>query len=394
MHRSGQSNAVVRRWLWRTLAKAGAVSLGLGLAAVAACSRQNAAAQSGPASAGPAAPVEVALAAAEDVPVDLKTIGTVQPIISVAVKAQVGGVLTEVHFSEGQHVKKGALLFVIDPRPYAAALHQAEGILARDSAQLQNAIKEADRTASLFQKQLASQEDFDSSRAGAEALKGLVQADRAALENARLQLEYCSIRSPLDGLAGQRMVDPGNVVKANDATLVIINQLKPIYVNFTAPQQQLPEILQYRAAGRLPVQALITGQDQPAEGELTFVDNQVNTTTGTILLRATFANADERLWPGQFVNVVLTLYTQKNAVVIPSRAVQTSQQGQYIFVVKPDLTAEMRPVTVSRTTDTWAVIAGGLKPEEKVVTDGQLRVVPGGKVEIKTNQSPAPAAKP
>jgi len=382
------------RRAFRSSFPAGAGLLLLVLAVMTACSRENAAAKSGPASAGPAAPVEVALATAEDVPVDLKSIGTVQPIVSVAVKAQVGGVLTEVHFSEGRHVKKGDLLFVIDPRPYAAALHQAEGILARDSAQLQNAIKEADRTASLFQKQLASQEDNDGSRANAEALKGLVQADRAARQNARLQLDYCSIRSPLDGLAGQRMVDPGNVVKANDATLVVINQVKPIYVSFTAPQQQLPEILQYRAAGLLPVQALVTGQDQPAEGELTFVDNQVNTTTGTILLRATFTNADERLWPGQFVNVVLTLYTQKNAVVIPSRAVQTSQQGQYVFIVKPDLTVEMRPVTVSRTTDTLAVIAEGLKPEEKVVTDGQLRVVPRGKVEIKKSGQPAEAKKP
>ena len=373
---------------------AGVVLGCLGLAGMAACSRQNAAGKSGQAAVAQAAPVEVALATAEDVPVELKTIGTVQPIVSVSVKAQVGGVVTEVHFSEGQHVKKGDLLFVIDPRPYAAAVAQAEGILARDSAQLQNAVKEADRTASLFQKQLASQEDFDNARANAEALKGLVQADRAALENARLQLEYCAIRSPLDGLAGQRLVDPGNVVKSNDATLVVLNQLEPIYVSFTAPQQQLPEILQYRAAGALPVQAVVTGQDQAAEGELTFVDNQVDKTTGTILLRATFANADERLWPGQFVNVVLTLYTQKHAVVIPSRAVQTSQQGQYIFVVKPDLTAEMRPVTVSRTADTLAVIAEGLQPDEKVVTDGQLRVVPGGKVEIKTNHAPAPAAKP
>ncbi len=371
----------------------GVIFLLFALVAAASC-RPNSSGHAGQAAMIQAAPVEVALATAEDVPVDLKSIGTVQPMVSVAVKAQVGGVLTEVHFSEGQHVKKGDLLFVIDPRPYAAALHQTEGILARDSAQLQNAIKEADRTAVLFQKQLASQEDNDGSRANAEALKGLVQADRAALENARLQLDYCSIRSPLDGLAGQRLVDPGNVVKANDATLVVLNQLKPIYVSFTAPQQQLPEILKYRAAGQLPVKALITGQDQPAEGELTFVDNQVNTTTGTILLRATFANEDEQLWPGQFVNVALTLSIQKNAVVIPSRAVQTSQQGQYVFVVKPDLTAEMRLVTVSRTTDTWAVIAEGLKPEERVVTDGQLRVVPGGKVEIKKSGQPAEAKKP
>jgi len=374
------------------LALAGALAITLAL--LNACSNSNSPNPSKAGASGPAAPVTVALAVQKTVPIELRAIGTVAAYNSTAIKAQVGGVITAVHFNEGQHVKAGDLLFTIDPRSYAAAVKQAEGILARDSAQLKNAIKEADRSKVLLKRALISQEEYDSSLANAEALKGVVDADQAALTNSRLNLEYCSITAPGAGITGQRLVDPGNVLKANDATLVVINQISPIYVNFSVPQQNLPEIREHLAQARLPVRALISGLSEPEEGDLTLIDNAVDPATGTVLLKGTFPNREERLWPGLFVNVVLTLAQRENAVVVPSQAIQTGQQGTYVYIVKPDQTVELKLVKVAFTLDDQAVVEQGVEPGQQVVTDGQLRLVPGAKVEIKQSAEEAEAPLP
>jgi multidrug efflux system membrane fusion protein len=301
---------------------------------------------------------------------------------------------------------------MIDTRPFEADLKQAEANLTRDVAQAQqaeanlardrvqanNAAVEARRREGLFQRGLISQEEYDQARANTKALQEAVRADQAAVESAqaaihadqaavesaKIQLAYCSIRSPIDGRTGSLMVHRGSIVKANDVTLVVINQLTPIYVGFPVPEQALPEVRRYMAAGTLPVKAIIPDETQPPEqGVLTFVDNAVDPTTGTIRLKGTFRNNDRRLWPGQFVNVVLTLTTQPNAIVVPSQAVQAGQEGQYVFVVKPDLTAQFRPVVVARTVDGETLIEQGLTPGESVVTDGQVRLTQGVKVEVK-----------
>lgn len=369
-----------------------AVALAAILALFTACSKSDSPNPSK--AAGLGAPVTVAQVVLKTVPIELRAIGTVEAYNSTAIKAQVGGVITAAHFNEGQHVKAGDLLFTIDPRPYAAAVKQAEGILARDSAQLKNAVKEAERSQVLLQRALISQEEYDGSLANAEALKGLVEADQAGVANARLNLEYCSVTAPGDGITGRRLVDPGNVLKANDAILVVINQISPIYVSFAVPQQNLPEIQKYQSRGRLAVQALIPEETEPEPGELTFVDNAVDPATGTVLLKGAFPNAEERLWPGLFVNVVLTLAQRENAVVVPASAIQTGQQGTFVYVVKPDQTAELKLVKVAFTLDDQAVVEQGVEPGEQVVTDGQLRLVPGAKVEIKKNAQEAEAPPP
>jgi membrane fusion protein, multidrug efflux system len=343
-----------------------------------------------------AVPVTVSAVVQKTVPVQVRAIGNVQAYSTVAVKAQVGGELISVHFKEGQDVKRGEPLFVIDPRSFEAQLKQAEANLARDTVQLVNARKEVSRYTELFNGGFATQQQYDQIRTNAEALEAAVQADQAALENAKLQLEYSSIESPIDGRTGNLMVHEGNIVKANDTTpLVIINQISPIYVAFSVPEQDLPEIKKYMAVGKLKVETIIPkSEGSPPQGILTFMDNTVDSATGTIQLKATFPNRDRTLWPGQFVNVVLTITTQPNAVIIPTQAVQTGQKGQYVFVVRPDLTVESRSVVVSGTIEGETIIGMGLKTGETVVTDGQLRLFPGAKVEIKTENLPAaPEAK-
>lgn len=353
---------------------------------LASCSRSPQAGKTGaPPGAGQPVPVTAANAVEKTVPVQVNAVGRVQAYKTVSVTSRVDGQVLTVHFEDGQDVKTGDLLFTIDPRSFEAQLKQAQANLAKDQAQLENAQAQLGRNAAVVEKGYVSREQYDQAVANANALKATVAADQAAVENAQLQLLYCSIRSPLDGLTGAVKVDPGNVVKANDATspLAVINQIQPIYVSFYVPERNLPEIRQYMAVGKLPVQATVPGREQsPTSGELTFLDNAVSPTAGTIELRGTFANADRSLWPGQFVTVVLTLTTQPGAVVIPLRAVQTGQQGQYIFVVQPDLTVENRPVTVGRTVGEEAVIEKGVKPGEQVVTDGQLRLAPGARVRI------------
>ncbi|MHB8844485.1 MAG: efflux RND transporter periplasmic adaptor subunit [Nitrospirota bacterium] len=330
-------------------------------------------------------PVVAEAAGRKNMPLQVKAIGNVEAYNTVAVKAQVNGEISEVFFREGQDVRKGKLLFRIDPRPFEAALKQAEGALARDRAQALNADAESQRYASLASKGFVSKQEYDRVRTNADALNAVVQADEAAVENARLQLEYTAIMSPIDGRTGAITAQKGNVVKANDLPLVIINQIAPIYVTFSVPEQDLANIKRFQASGDLHVEASVAQNGtRPVAGKLTFIDNKVNTQTGTILLKATFPNQDRALWPGQFVEVLLTLTTERNRTVVAAPAVQTGQQGQYLYVVKDDATVEMRPVTVARTVDRWAVIEKGVQPGEVVVTDGQLRLVPGAKVEIKS----------
>ena len=260
--------------------------------------------------------------------------------------------------------------------------------MARDRAQAKNAEEQAKRYEILVQKNYVSRDQYDQLRANADALAAVVDADKANVENSRLQLAYCTINSPINGRAGTVLVNAGNVVKMNDIVMTTINQIMPIYVTFSVPEQNLADIKKYMAMGELRVEAIIPGDDKrPAQGGLTFVDNAVDNSTGTIKLKGTFENRDRRLWPGQFVNVALTLTTQRNAVVMPFSALQAGQQGQYVFVVKPDLTVESRPVVIARTLDDLAVVAQGVAPGEKVVTDGQLQLIPGTRVEMKLVQT-------
>jgi multidrug efflux system membrane fusion protein len=322
------------------------------------------------------------------VPLQLRAIGNVQAYSTVTIKSKVGGELVGVHFTEGQDVKKGDLLFTIDPRPYEAALKQAEANLQRDLAKAKSALEDARRYESLIQRRVVSPQQYEKVQSDADALEATVLADKAAVENAKIQLDYCSIRSPIDGRTGSLIVKQGNIVKADDANLVVINQIIPIDVAFSIPEQFLLEIKKYMASGKLQVEALVPmNEEKPAKGTVTFIDNAVDSNTGTIRLKGTFANRERKLWPGQFINVVLTLTTEPNAIVVPSQAVQTGQEGQYVFVVKQDLTVDSRPVVAGRTIDTETVIQKGLHVDEKVVTDGQLRLYPGAKVEIKTSNS-------
>jgi membrane fusion protein, multidrug efflux system len=332
-----------------------------------------------------AVPVTVATAVTKPVPEQLRAIGNVQAYATVLIRARVGGELQGVHFKEGDEVKSGTLLFTIDPRPFDAALKVAEANLARDRAQLERARKQAERYASVVKKGYVSEDQNDQILANAAALEASVRADEAAVENARLDLKYCTIRSPINGVTGQIKVDQGNLIKANDNDnpLVTIRQTSPIYVVFSVPEQNLPELKKYMAAHSLDVAAVVPGDEGKfIRGELTFLDNSVDQSTGTILLRATFTNKDKALWPGQFVNVTLTLTMQPDAVVIPSQALQTGQHGRYVFVVNPNSTAEYRPVTLTRTIDGEAVVAKGIAPGDRVVTDGQLRLTQGAQVTI------------
>ena len=349
------------------------------LASVAACSGKQQTPQK------PPLPVTAATAVQKTVPVQLSAIGNVEAYSTVSMKSQIGGVLTRVHFREGQDVNKGDLLFTIDPRPYEAALKQAEANLAKDNAQLANARKEVQRYAELVKKGYVAQEQYDQISTNAASFEAIVNAAMAVVENARLQLKYCYIYSPISGRTGNLMANEGNLIKANaDTALVVINQVQPIYVTFSVPEQSLSEIKRYMSEGKLRVEAILSKEDEkPEQGVLTFIDNAVDLATGTIKLKGTFANKGKRLWPGQFVNAVLTLTSQPDAIVVPSQALQTGQKGQYVFVIKNDLTVEDRPLLVGRTLNNETIIEKGLQAGEKIVTDGQLRLVPGAKVQLK-----------
>jgi membrane fusion protein, multidrug efflux system len=398
----------------------------------------------------PAIPVSVSPVATKPIPLEVSANGSVQSYSTVSITSEVDGRIAEVHFTEGQEVRRGDLLFALDRRPFEAALQQAqatlerdtaqrdqavaavaqseaaakqaEANLARDMAQLENARAEERRYAGLMNEGAVSREQYDQMQTAARAAdatikadqaavanaeaairaaraavgtsQGAMAADRAAIENARIQLGYTEIRAPLDGRTGNLLVHAGNTVKAREqgTPLVMINQIHPIYVSFAVPEQSLAQIREYQGGGSLTVQALVPGQEtRPEAGKLTFINNTVDPTTGTIQLKATFPNTQSRLWPGQFLNVILTLAVTPNAVVVPSQAIQTGQQGSFVFVVKPDQTVESRPVAVERTLGNETVVRAGVEPGEQVVTQGQIRLVSGAKVQVRPAGPSGPA---
>ncbi len=335
-----------------------------------------------PQKAPPAVPVTTAPVTLKTVPMRVYAIGNVESYTTVTVKARVDGQIVSVHFKEGDEVRQGAVLFEIDPRPFAAALRQAQANLLKDRALLDRANDQEKRYKDLLAKNFISSDAYEQVRTNAETAKATVAADEAAIESAKLSLDYCTIRSPITGYAGRIQIQQGNLVKANDVNpLVTINQVVPISVSFSVPEQNLNEIRRYQADGELKVEVRPAGAARPPIiGKLSFIDNAADTTTGTIRLKAEFANTDKTLWPGQFVNVVLTLHEQKDALVTPAAALQNGPNGQYVFVVKPDQTVELRDVKVTRTEGDDAVLASGLSPGETVVTVGQLRLAPGMRV--------------
>jgi multidrug efflux system membrane fusion protein len=333
----------------------------------------------------PLVPVKVATAIQKAVPVQLQAVGTVEAYATVTIKSRVDGQLMGIHFREGQDVKKGELLFTIDPRPSEVALKEAQARLERDMALADKADMDARRYAGLVAKNFVSSDKYEQFRANSEALRASVEADRAVVDRAKLQLEYCYIKAPMAGRTGQLLVDEGAQIKANDETggMVQIAQITPINVGFAVPQQYLSQIKTHMAGGQLKVEAIVPdSRDRPETGALSFLDNKVNSQTGTVLLKGSFANTERRLWPGQFATVILTLATQPNAIVIPAVAIQVGQEGQFVYVVKPDMTVESRPVVAGMSIGDAVVIDKGLAAGENVVTEGQLRLVPGAKVQI------------
>lgn len=330
-------------------------------------------------------PVVTAPVVMKTLPVKGETIGNVEAYSTVSIKSRIDGLIFKVHFKEGQMVHQGDLLFEIDPRDYEAQLRQAEANLARDKAQLEFAISQEQRYQTLFQEGVVSRELYVQIHTNMDTATAMISADEAAIESAKVKLDYCKITSPIDGVAGKLLIHEGNMIKANDVTpLVIINKVSPIYVSFSVLESQLSAIQKYRASGSLKtLVSIIENKNKYYSGDLVFIDNTVDTSTGTIKLKASFPNKDKKLWPGQFANVTLILYQQKGAIVVPSQAIQVGPNGQYVFVVKPDKTIEVRPVTVDRADAMETVIAKGLAEGETVVTVGQIRLTAGAKVQPK-----------
>jgi membrane fusion protein, multidrug efflux system len=332
-------------------------------------------------SAGQPVPVITALAVAKTVPLELSAIGAARALASVSLKTRVDGQLARVAFKPGDEVKSGDLIFEIDPRPFQTALRQANAVLARDLASLENAEADMKRTDELAGTKAVPATLVDANRGKVAALKASVEADRAAVHTAELQLSFCSITSPVNGRLGLLLVDQGNMVKNNDTILAVVNQTRPIYVDFSVPERVLQDVRDAAQRGSVRVVAATPQRPEDcAQGVLEVINNQVDATTGMLLLRARFDNPDERLWPGQFLNVTLSLGQMTNATVVPSQAVQTGQSGEFVFVVKADSSVEKRPVTLGPLRGSETVILTGVKPGERVVTDGQLRLVPGAKV--------------
>ena len=341
---------------------------------------------------GPVIPVTTAIAETRDVPVFVRGIGTVQAYQTVQVKSRVDGQIIKIAFSEGQDVKAGDPLFQIDPRPFKALLEQAQAARQRDEAQLAGAQQDLERYSKLIGSGYQSRQSFDQQKTQVDTLKGSIAADQAQIDTAQLNLAYADIRAPIDGRTGQRFVDLGNLIQAGQGTtLVTITQIKPIYVNFTIPQYANHNLRKNHAANPLKVLAYAADDKfKLAEGTLTLVDNQIDTATGTLRLKASFENSDERLWPGEFVNVHLQTSVNKGAVTVPQRAIMQGANGYYGFVVKPDLTVERRDLEVVSQQDGLAVIAKGFAAGEKVVVDGQYRLVNGSHVRV---DSPAASGK-
>lgn len=368
----------------------------------------------GPGSGGPkpATPVRVAKATQQTVPVQLRTVGSGEAYSTIELKSQVSGIITEVHFKEGDVVARDQVLFVIDKRPFEVALkqakanlsrvqaelQQAQAMTARDKAQAANAAKELARDTELLSRKTISQEEFDQTQANAEALEAAVRADEAAvksaaemiqvnasaIDEAMLQLDYCTIRSPINGKTGRLLIHQGNLARANDTQpLVVINQIQPIYISFPLPEFHLSELKRAMASGSLKVRAIIPhDEDNPVEGEVSFIDNEVKQGTGTIQLKATFANDDLRLWPGQFLDVVLDIGALADAVVVPAESVQVGQKGAYVYVVEPDMTVALREIKTGESVDGKMAVSEGLNAGETVVTEGQMRLAPGASIKI------------
>lgn len=336
----------------------------------------------------PAVPITVARAEQRTVPFEITAPGTVEPMRAVAVSAQVSGIVTGVRFSEGDDVREGQVLVQIDPRPYRNALQQAQAQLARDLIQLANARRQVERYQGLAQSEYITTEQFEALQTSAKALEATVQSDSAAVDNARLNLEYTTIRAPISGRTGSLLIKEGNVVRAQGSgPLVALNQTEPILVRFAVPAPLLPIIRQHQDSG-LVARVRPTNDTASLRGTLTFVDNAVDTTTGTIMLKARFPNTDGQLWPGQFVTATLVLYEERDVVLVPVPAVVEAEGGTYVYVVGEDNNAQTRPVVVGRTVGDDVVVTQGLTAGETVVTDGQLRLTPGARVQIRNLQAP------
>jgi multidrug efflux system membrane fusion protein len=341
----------------------------------------------------PPAPVTVARAVARDVPVYIDAVGKTVAREVVSVQPQVSGRITQIHFTDGANVKIGDLLFTIDPRPYQAQLNQAEANVAQAEATLSLAKVNFARVEKVSDPRAVSRQDFDARKSAVESAEATLKQNRAAVENARLNLEYCTIRSPINGRAGQRAVDVGNVVSANNGSLLVIQRLDPIYADFTVTESELSGVQRNMAKQALKVEVRLPDDGtEPREGKLTFLDNSVQEGSGTVKLRATLNNNDRSFWPGRFVKVRLILQTQRDAVLVPADAPQLSAKGPFVYVVKPDSSAELRPVKVGQRQEDLIVIKDGLKADERVVVSGQLGVTPGGKVRVLQPTDPAKAA--
>ncbi len=376
-----------RRSTWWILAPAALTALG---ALASGCTKQQAAPQP-----RAAIPVVVGTVKIKAMPVEVIAIGHVEPVSTVSIEAQVPGQLLDVHFKEGDFVRKGQLLLTLDPRPYEAALSQAKAALARDKATAVNNRLQAQRYAKLLAEGIVPASQVESYTSTADASDAVVNADEAAIKTAELNLEYCTIYSPLDGRTGALMLKPGNLVKVADVPIIVINQVNPIYVNFGIPQQFWPEIKKYMAQGTLRVKATVPKDSGAAEeGSVAFVDNAIDPSTGNIHLRAAFTNSQNRLWPGLYVNIVLTLSEQAGAIVVPAQAVLQGNMGSFVYVVRPDKRVEPRTIVPIRTIQGETVIEKGLQSGEMIVTDGQARLEPNARVEIKSSTSDAAPADP
>ena len=360
----------------------------LGLTFLAGCDNKQTV-PTAPGGGRPPAPVVVSTVEQRDVPVQITAIGNVEAYQTVQIRSQVNGQIEKIYFSEGKDVRKGQLLYSLDKRPFQAALEQAQGNLKRDEAQAANAKSEAARYTDLEKQGVISREQADLQRTQSNSNSAAVYADQATVDGAKVQLQYTDIYAPIDGRTGALMINVGNLVKANDTPfLVQLNQIAPIYVTFTVPEVRLAEVRQFVAKG-LKVLAHPKGQNSnPAEGLLTFIDNGVDPQTGTVKLKATFQNKDKHLWPGEFVNVVLNLSTVKNAITVPTKAVQSGQQGDYVYVVTKDGTADPRKVTTIGTYQNLTLVKSGLNLGDTVIVDGQLRVAPNGKVTVRSSLPP------
>ena len=376
---------IVPRWILGGVVGAAAIAL-------SGCSPGEAQSSNAPPAGGgrgggqnAAVPVTVGKAIQKSMPITIQGIGTVIAASTVSVRAQITGEMMSVNFKEGEDVEQGQVLVTLDKRPFEAALQQAQATLEKDTAQAANARAQAARYQDLLQRGIATREQVDTMRTQATALEATVAADRANIETATVQLTYATIKSPMSGRTGLLQVHPGNLIRAQDTNpIVTINKITPVYVSFSVPEAQLPALKRYMGAqGTLPATALPpTEIGTPSAGRINFIDNAVDPTTGTIKVKGTFPNEDRRLWPGQFVNVTVRLTSDPKALVVPSAAVQTGQQGTFVFVVKPDQTVELRTVAVARIAGDETVLASGVSPGDSVVTDGHLRLVPGSRISV------------